>query len=51
VPSASADGAVAPPALTAGTPNTGFGQLICGQVLRVNVDTEYSIINLKIPGY
>lgn len=51
VPSASADGAVAPPALTEATPNTGFGQLICGQVLRVNVTTEYSIINLKIPGY
>jgi hypothetical protein len=51
VPSTSVDGAVAPPALTAGTPNTGYDQQICGTVITVNVTNEYSLINLAIPGY
>lgn len=51
VPSTATDGAVAPLALTEATPNTGGGQLKVGTVMQVNATTEYSLINLGIPGY
>lgn len=48
VASTSVDGAVAPPALTEGTPNTGFDQLFAGQVIRSAGDTKYGTVDLDI---
>lgn len=49
IPSINVDGAVGPPLLTEGTPNTGGDQLVLGQVVSVAVDTEYSVILLNLP--
>ena len=48
VDSASADGAVAPMALTEGAPNTDAGQHKVGVALQVNATTTYSIIELML---
>lgn len=48
VASVSADGAVAPPALTEGVPNTGYDQQFIGSVIYVCATTEYSPIWLQL---
>lgn len=51
MPSASVDGAVVDALLTEGTPNTGNNAPVVGIVIQVSADTEYSLVNLAIPGY
>jgi hypothetical protein len=51
VPSLTVDGGVAPFALVEAAPPTGHDQQVCGTVIRVNITAEYSLINLRVPGY
>lgn len=48
VASTATDGAVGPFALTEGTPNTGAGQLVVGQVMEVAATTEHSLVLLTL---
>lgn len=45
------DGAVEDALLAEGTPNTLNNEVVIGVCMQVNADTEYSMINLAIPGY
>lgn len=50
-PGSSTAGSVKAVALTEGTPNTGAGQIVLGEVAIVSATTKYSCIQLNIPGF